>query len=223
MNLVQGKPISIKRASKVWVEWEESVLLGKRLESRLASQGMQVARSKDEADAQLKVVASAAMWGGPKLGRKSVRVNVSKVFDETQGSAAIATEGGKESSRLTAGGFAIDTVAASGWMNQSVSPLMQGIGIQSFLVGLVEASGFTGWLNQKLGLDPRGFCFKNCENWHKMDQGVVLMIYYKDVDGRNTLRIRSDTMAEKPVIDRLFNDALLQMDPLILMQGEDKP
>jgi hypothetical protein len=217
-----GKPVAISPRSKVWVEWKDGALLGKRLEELLRSKGIQVAATKEESDALLRVEVAAGMHGGPKLGKKGVNVNVSRVFDESQGSGAVPVDSGKETSRVGAVGLVLDGAMAGYWMNQAVSPLMRGIGIQPFILGLVEASGLGSWVNGKFGMDPRGICISGCENWSKMEQVVIFNLSFKDNDGKANGRVTSEAYAVLPVLDRLLNEALLQLDKTIVLKAEPK-
>ncbi len=192
--------LSVERHSPIYAEFEKSEELTKRLRASLASRGFATLTERNGAKAELTMSGDLRIMGGPKY-YKGLSIPVGEATER-------ALKEGELKGQVTRGevvGTVADLAIAKAGYSASLTSFMKGLNLSFMVASIGEATGFSGKLNQALGLDPRGVCLKDCEKWKLVEQTVLSRSTLKDADGEKAVRtmtkITSEIVAPEEVIE----------------------
>lgn len=156
--------------ANIFVEFSHSPSMSELLRKQLSDKGMLVSNDRDASEYIL--VISGDFWSKGKYNVAPMELG--PIFDSAQIAANRSYKIGDDRRNALDAAILFTGAEAfsSGYFNQMGAGIIESIS---------KASGISGWVNEKLVGDPKGICFKDCEEReYSRQRARVEVKVYKD-------------------------------------------
>jgi hypothetical protein len=192
----------------VFAEFQDSPVLTERLRRALTERGVSITEKEAAAAAVLRVGGSITLSGGPRY-QKTLQMSIGAATQKSLEMQSPEEVREKELSGREVAGIVHDGAWVAIGYEIGVNKFVQGISISALVASVGKATGFSGWLNNKIFSDPRGICLgAACEDWNKVSQVVELKATYIHGGKESAVSVRSSAFDEVLAPDEVLYEAV---------------